>query len=205
MRPSPSTSGGSCPRLLGAGANILGGCCGTTPAHIAAMGAALDALRVAEARRAQARAGGLSAAIEVPAGGPGRTARRQPSPGPARGPPSPRRRGRAQNRTPTTRLGQALVAGRFVVSVEIDPPRSIRIERTLDAARLLRDAGTDVVNISDSAMARVRMGAMAVAFGIQHDLDLECVVHVTTRDRNLMGSRPSCSAPTRSTCATSSR
>ena len=36
------------------------------------------------------------------------------------------------------------------------------------------------------AMARVRMGAMAVAFGIQHDLDLECVVHVTTRDRNLM-------------------
>ena len=72
------------------------------------------------------------------------------------------------------------------MSVEIDPPRSIRIERTIDAARLLRDAGADVVNISDSAMARVRMGAMAVAFGIQHDLDLECVVHTTTRDRNLM-------------------
>ncbi len=35
-------------------------------------------------------------------------------------------------------------------------------------------------------MARVRMGALAVAFGIQHDLDLECLVHVTTRDRNLM-------------------
>jgi homocysteine S-methyltransferase len=35
-------------------------------------------------------------------------------------------------------------------------------------------------------MARVRMGALAVAFGIQHDLDLECVVHCTTRDRNLM-------------------
>ena len=35
-------------------------------------------------------------------------------------------------------------------------------------------------------MARVRMGALAVAFGIQHDLDLECLVHVTTRDRTLM-------------------
>jgi homocysteine S-methyltransferase len=44
----------------------------------------------------------------------------------------------------------------------------------------------DLVNVSDSAMARVRMGALAVAFGIQHDLDLECIVHVTTRDRNLM-------------------
>jgi homocysteine S-methyltransferase len=83
-------------------------------------------------------------------------------------------------------LAEALEAGRFVISVEIDPPRSVRIERTIEAARLLQDAGVDAVNISDSAMARVRMGALAVAFGIQHDLDLECVVHVTTRDRNLM-------------------
>jgi len=30
------------------------------------------------------------------------------------------------------------------------------------------------------------MGAMAVAFGIQQRLDLECLVHLTTRDRNLM-------------------
>jgi len=73
-----------------------------------------------------------------------------------------------------------------VISVEIDPPRSIRIERTVEAARLLVAAGTDCVNISDSAMARVRMGALAVAFGIQHHLDLECVVHLTARDRNLM-------------------
>jgi homocysteine S-methyltransferase len=87
---------------------------------------------------------------------------------------------------PATPLLAKLGEGRFVVSVEIDPPRSIRIDRTIEAAGLLRDAGVDVVNISDSAMARVRMGAMAVAFGIQHDLDLECLVHFTTRDRNLM-------------------
>ena len=87
---------------------------------------------------------------------------------------------------PATRLAAALAAGRYVVSVEINPPRSIRIERTIDAARVLRDAGVDLVNVSDSAMARVRMGALAVAFGIQHDLDLECLVHFTTRDRTLM-------------------
>jgi homocysteine S-methyltransferase len=80
----------------------------------------------------------------------------------------------------------ALAAGRYVISVEIDPPRSVRIERTIDAARLLQEAGVDIVNVSDSAMARVRMGALSVAFGIQHDLDLECIVHTTTRDRNLM-------------------
>ena len=53
-----------------------------------------------------------------------------------------------------THLAELLAAGRFVVSVEIDPPRSIRIERTIEAARLLRDAGVDLVNVSDSAMAR---------------------------------------------------
>ena len=87
---------------------------------------------------------------------------------------------------PPTGLAATLGGGRFAISVEIDPPRSIRIERTIEAARLLRDAGVDLVNVSDSAMARVRMSALAVAFGIQHDLDLECLVHTTTRDRNLM-------------------
>jgi homocysteine S-methyltransferase len=149
--------------MLGAGARVVGGCCGTTPEHIAAMRAAIDT--------------GV-----------------QPSPPVTEAPPHLRPTiaatiavvGDAETTPPPTRLAQALADGHFVISVEIDPPRSVRIERTIEAARLLQEAGVDVVNISDSAMARVRMGAMAVAFGIQHDLDIECVVHCTTRDRNLM-------------------
>ncbi len=166
------------PRMLDEGARIVGGCCGTTPAHIAAMRAALEALGTAEARRADARAGGLASG--------GTTTRIETGASPRTAFSEAAGNVEAALRAPGSRLGQALADGRFLLSVEIDPPRSIRIDRTLEAARLLRDAGTDVVNISDSAMARVRMGAMAVAFGIQHDLDLECVVHVTTRDRNLM-------------------
>jgi homocysteine S-methyltransferase len=172
----PAYFGSMVPRVLDLGARILGGCCGTTPEHVAAMRAALDALDTAASRRAGAQANGL---------GTGSPAADRPEVGAA-----PRTAFAEavdpEDTLPRTGLGTALAEGRFVISVEIDPPRSIRIDRTLDAARLLRDAGTDVVNISDSAMARVRMGAMAVAFGVQHDLDLECVVHVTTRDRNLM-------------------
>lgn len=160
----PDYLGAVTPRLVGAGARLVGGCCGTTPAHIAAMRTALDGLAtggMATAREAEATtptvARPVAAAPDVPDGAP-----------------------------PPTRLAELLRLGRFVVSVEIDPPRSIRIERTIEAARLLRDAGVDLVNISDSAMARVRMSALSVAFGIQHDLDLECLVHCTTRDRNLM-------------------
>jgi 5,10-methylenetetrahydrofolate reductase len=150
------------PRLLAAGARIVGGCCGTTPEHIAAMRAVLDATPA-------------PASIE--------TDRARTTTSLAERSPAATTSGDAP---PPTRLAGLLEAGRFVVSVEIDPPRSIRIERTIEAARLLRDAGVDVVNVSDSAMARVRMSALSVAFGIQHDLDLECLVHCTTRDRNLM-------------------
>ena len=175
---SPTYFGTVAPRLLAAGAGILGGCCGTTPDHIAEMRSALDALRAAGAVGAAA-----SADLAPTADSPTELGDQRPRPSLVE---------RATNAVtegappPPTRLAELLAAGRFVVSVEIDPPRSIRIERTIEAARLLRDAGVDLVNVSDSAMARVRMSALSVAFGIQHDLDLECLVHCTTRDRNLM-------------------
>jgi methionine synthase I (cobalamin-dependent)/5,10-methylenetetrahydrofolate reductase len=149
--------------MLEAGARIVGGCCGTTPEHIAAMRHAID-----DRVGSQTPAGGTRSATPVS------TSIRAEVP-PATDVPQP-----------PSRLARALAEGGFLISVEIDPPRSVRIERTIEAARLLRDAGVDIVNVSDSAMARVRMGALAVAFGIQHDLGLECIVHCTTRDRNLM-------------------
>jgi len=168
----PDYFGEAVPRFLAAGARLIGGCCGTRPEHIAAMRQALDRVLAREAGTAAATAAPAEASVgasESP-----RTALAEVG---APGGPEP---------PPPTGLAQKLSRGEFVISVEIDPPRSVRIERTVEAARLLQEAGVDLVNVSDSAMARVRMGALAVAFGIQHDLDLECLVHFTTRDRNLM-------------------
>jgi len=169
------------PRMLAAGARILGGCCGTTPDHVAAMRVALAAAEAA-GREGSGVAQVESSPDQPPAAEVTALATRRSRVALAEraAPDQP------DGAPPPTRLADLLAAGRFVVSVEIDPPRSVRIERTIEAARLLRDAGVDVVNVSDSPMARVRMGAFAVAFGIQHDLDLECLVHCTTRDRNLM-------------------
>jgi len=143
-------------------ATLIGGCCGSTPAYTAAMRAALDALATRPGTPARPMIVGDArpVALERP---PVETLR-----------------------PPPTGLADALAEGRFVVSVEIDPPRSIRIERTLEAARLLKTAGVDLVNISDSPMARVRMGCLAVAFAVQHEIGLETLVHFTTRDRNVM-------------------
>ncbi|CAN5704468.1 bifunctional homocysteine S-methyltransferase/methylenetetrahydrofolate reductase [soil metagenome] len=163
----PEYFGQAVERFLAAGAQIIGGCCGTTPAHIAQMRAAIDHATGARNRRSVPE-GGTFTLGSVP-----RT-------------PVAELPGSSDEPPPPTRLAQLVAERRFVVSVEIDPPRSVRIERTIEAGRLLLESGVDIVNVSDSAMARVRMGAMAVAFGIQHDLDLECIVHFTTRDRNLM-------------------
>ena len=148
--------------MVTTGAAVIGSCCGSTPAYTAAMRAALDALAVRPAGPAGPAIVGDVRPVTV---------ERPPE---------------ETLRPPPTALADGLAEGRFVVSVEIDPPRSIRIERTLEAARLLKAAGVDLVNISDSPMARVRMGCLAVAFAVQHDVGLEALVHFTTRDRNVM-------------------
>ncbi len=164
-------------RFVAAGARIVGGCCGTTPGHVAAMRAALDAL---DASPATSVAGDGVAPTTVPTieiGRPPAVTPRSSAPeAPTPGTTAPGPSG----------LARKLRSGAFVISVEIDPPRSIRIERTLHAARLLREAGADLVNVSDSAMARVRMGCLAVAFAIQQRIGVEALIHFTTRDRNLM-------------------
>ncbi|CAB1130194.1 5,10-methylenetetrahydrofolate reductase / Homolog of homocysteine-binding domain [Candidatus Hydrogenisulfobacillus filiaventi] len=143
------------PALKAAGCAVIGGCCGTTPAHIAAMAAA-------DRREAEPVSGRLELAggEERPADGGGP----QPSP-----------------------LESRLQAGRFVISVELDPPRGANPARLLAAARTLAAAGVDAVNVADSPMARVRMSAMATGRLIREAAGLDIILHFTTRDRNLMG------------------
>jgi len=82
---------------------------------------------------------------------------------------------------------EKLAAGRFVVSVEIDPPRGLLMPaRALAGAATLKEAGVDAINIGDSPMARVRMNPVAMAIILQREAGVETVVHYTTRDRNLI-------------------
>ncbi|MFV2064818.1 MAG: bifunctional homocysteine S-methyltransferase/methylenetetrahydrofolate reductase, partial [Chloroflexota bacterium] len=176
----PSYFAQEVPRFLAAGARLVGGCCGTTPQHLAAMRQALD--REQARRRGNATTDVVSSsAMQSATVASGDTSNQATTPTAARTDPT-----NAEPAPTPSGLARALARGHFVISVEIDPPRSVRIERTLQSAALLKEAGADLVNISDSAMARVRMGAMAVGFAIERECDLESLIHFTTRDRNLM-------------------
>ena len=148
-------------RFASAGARLIGGCCGTTPDHIAAMSASLETYLPAP----------LAASWASPS--------RVPHPTPPEAPAE-------ATELETSQLQRDLAAGRFVVSIELDPPKGLNPRKILEGAARLREAGVRYINIADSPMARVRMSCIAMARLLQDHLDLETIVHITTRDRNMM-------------------
>lgn len=72
----------------------------------------------------------------------------------------------------------------FVITVELDPPRGVNIDKALQGAALLHNV--DAINLADSPMARVRMSPVALAHLIRDRLGLETILHMTCRDRNLL-------------------
>lgn len=149
-----------------AGAAIVGGCCGTTPVHIAAMRKALDqATHSDQAARGDDANSNAGASISTP---------ETPTPTLI-----------ALSDAPTG--VQAKLGKKFLRCVEIDPPKGLNPQKAIEGARMLKDVGVDAINVADSPMARVRMSAMTLCYLIQHEVGVETILHYTTRDRSLMG------------------
>lgn len=74
----------------------------------------------------------------------------------------------------------------FVVSVEMDLPRGLGIDKLIAGAKTLKIAGVDVINISDGARARLRMNPMAVCALLMTRVGVDTTMHFACRDRNLL-------------------
>ncbi len=85
-----------------------------------------------------------------------------------------------------TELQHHLAQDKFVVTVEMAPPRGAVAEKVVTAAAMLKSAGATTINVSDSPMARMRMSPWAVARLIQDRVGIETVLHFPTRGRNLL-------------------
>jgi len=162
-------------RFARAGVQLIGGCCGTTPHHIAAMRKALDEhFGVTD-----------QSTTAVP-----QEATRLKSTGAFNGKVTIIRPIEEEVILPPqgsmTRLQEKLAAGEFVVSVELDPPKGLNPSKILEGAKMMQEAGADCINIADSPMARIRMSCMGLARLIQDHLGMETIIHFTSRDRNLM-------------------
>jgi homocysteine S-methyltransferase len=91
-----------------------------------------------------------------------------------------------KSKLPPTQLAQKLAQGKFVIAVEMDPPRGLTTQKLLAGASLLAEAGADVIDVADSPMARMRMSPWAVCDLIQRKVGIETVLHFPTRGRNLL-------------------
>ncbi|HTD82409.1 MAG TPA: bifunctional homocysteine S-methyltransferase/methylenetetrahydrofolate reductase [Gemmatimonadaceae bacterium] len=150
--------------LVQAGAKIVGGCCGTTPEHIAAMIEGVRPLSPRQPRVPMRERRHIHP--DVPPENPGV----QPVPLAER-----------------SKWGRKIAAGDFVTSVEIVPPRGVDASKMLRDTAALRDAGVDSVNVPDGPRAQSRMGALLCSILIEQQIGIETVIHYCCRDRNLLG------------------
>jgi homocysteine S-methyltransferase len=139
--------------MAAAGASLVGGCCGTTPAHIAAVARALATVQPAP------RSAEVSARVAEPA-----------------------------EKKPVERSSFLDAWGqRKVITVELDPPKGMDCTRIIEGSRRLKEAGVDAINLAENPLARPRMGNIALGSLIQREVGIEVIIHVTGRDRNLIG------------------
>ena len=85
-----------------------------------------------------------------------------------------------------TKLAEKLAAGKFIISVEVDPPKGFSTHKLMAGASMLAEAGADVINVADSPMARMRMSPWAICHLIQEKFGIETVLHFPTRGRSLL-------------------
>ncbi|MDT5159669.1 MAG: methionine synthase / methylenetetrahydrofolate reductase [Acidobacteriota bacterium] len=151
-------------RLIQAGVRFIGGCCGTTPAHIKLISDAVRPLSPRHTGRTGKLAGALARVEEV-------------SPEEIAVTPLEER----------SNWGCRLARGEFLTTVEVLPPKGCDPSKTLESIRLLKEAGVNAVNIPDGPRAQTRMSAQATAVLVEREIGLEAVLHYCCRDRNLLG------------------
>jgi homocysteine S-methyltransferase len=146
------------------GARVIGGCCGTTPEHIHAISESVKKFLADRAAGTKAAAHG---AVEVAE-------------------PAERFR-RVAAREPESKLWKNIQAGKFVTSVEVDPPKGVSIDRIVDqCGKVMASGRVDAIDINSGTLARVGMDAMVLAGALEAH-GFETVPHVTTRDANIIG------------------
>lgn len=144
-------------RYVGLGVSAVGGCCGTTPAHIREIAQTVKPLSRAEARSV------LMKAAE--------TVEEKP----------------ALPFAEKSRLAWRLAHRQWVTTVELLPPRGYDLSDVIEKSKRLHRHGVDAVNLPDGPRASSRISPLITADRIQREARIEAILHFCCRDRNLIG------------------
>ncbi|PIQ26708.1 bifunctional homocysteine S-methyltransferase/methylenetetrahydrofolate reductase [bacterium (Candidatus Blackallbacteria) CG17_big_fil_post_rev_8_21_14_2_50_48_46] len=146
-------------KLIKAGVQVLGGCCGTTPEHIREIARSVKALQPMRALMQQEQKRTVAPDLDI-----------VPVP-----------------LAEKSRLAAAIASGRFVVSVELTPPKGCEPSAILEKARELYAHGVDAINLPDGPRASARMSNQILSILMHQQIGIEPIPHYCCRDRNLLG------------------
>src|SRR3984957_9374829 len=124
-------------KLLKAGVQFVGGCCGTTPSHIRSMKSSLRAMDAMDVTHHAVKEAPVASEI-VPA-------------------PMAERSG----------LGGLIAGGTLFILVGMVPPKGITCERELEGARMLLKNGVHIINVPDLSRAAPRMSSQSLCIQLQ--------------------------------------
>jgi methionine synthase / methylenetetrahydrofolate reductase(NADPH) len=150
-------------RFVEAGAAGVGGCCGTGPHHVKAI---YQAVRMMNSKSAPMAA--VEGRVSVS------DAQRKPKVD-------------LKDRK-SSRVGQALLAGKKVVSIELLSPRGLQVDSFFEHLDQIDAAGIEFVNVPDGPRASTRIGSLHLAAAVlqRRPGKISVIPHFTTRDRNLI-------------------
>lgn len=167
-------------RMLKAGVQGIGGCCGTTDEHLAILAGSVRMLAAGtpedvhydSPNRTELELSPISTNLPLPY--------------------------KSEFATKIKRIWETRLKGGsqrqaphgpedFAVSIEVNPAPGLDIRKRISEAKKLKQAGVDVINIADGPRATVRISNTALALAIQKELETEVILHVCCRDRNLLG------------------
>ena len=140
-------------RMAEAGAALVGGCCGTSPLHIAALSEALQGLKPIKRQSA-----GTVTTVEPP----------------------------QASESSEKSILDLISEGKTVIVTELDPPKTLPLEKFFQAAEALTRAGSDAITLADNSLAILRVSNFAVAAMLKQR-GITPLLHVSCRDRNVIG------------------
>ncbi|MEC1621236.1 bifunctional homocysteine S-methyltransferase/methylenetetrahydrofolate reductase [Bacillus mojavensis] len=80
-----------------------------------------------------------------------------------------------------------IAAKKRSIIVELDPPKKLSFDKFLSAAAELKEAGIDALTLADNSLATPRISNVACGALVKQQLDMRSLVHLTCRDRNIIG------------------
>ncbi|MEP6708995.1 MAG: bifunctional homocysteine S-methyltransferase/methylenetetrahydrofolate reductase [Verrucomicrobiota bacterium] len=143
--------------MVAEGARLIGGCCGTNPRHIAAISAAIADLKPVRTKMVRI--------IAEPA------------------PALPLKRSADTEISLLDRIAQ----GRRVIICELDPPKTLALEKYFAGAQALVRAGCDAITLADNSLAILRVSNLAIGAILKERFGITSLLHVSCRDRNVLG------------------